>query len=290
MARGSRPPSLVTLARRLIRDERLFARGDLVLCAVSGGPDSTALLHGLALLRRDLGHALSAVGINHGLRAESERELSHAALVAEKLGVPFETCVASVAPGGNLQERARTARHEALATAARRLGASVIALGHTADDRAETLLLRVLRGAGPRGLAVLPPRAPSPVGAGIDVVRPLLLARRSDVLLHLERQQLAYADDPSNRDRRFLRARVRHEVVPLLEQLSPGVVEHLCHLADMLAHHTSDDLLASFGRAQRRQIERAARLGRRYSTVRLSGGRDVTVDILENTSVLPDER
>jgi tRNA(Ile)-lysidine synthase len=206
----SRPPSLTRIALRQIRDEALFRHGDLVLCAVSGGPDSTALLHVLALLRQRVGHALAALGVDHGLRTEAQAELAQARALAESLAVPFAVARVDVAPGGNLMARAREARHLALQTEATRVGAACVALGHTADDRAETLLLRLLRGAGPRGLAVMAPRASSFVG-GVDLVRPLVAARRTDVELHLRRHELAWSHDPSNADRRFLRARVRHE-------------------------------------------------------------------------------
>lgn len=286
MAR-SRPPSLTTLAGRTIRDERLFARGDLVLCACSGGPDSTALLHALALLRKRVGHRLAALGVDHGLRVEAADELEHAARVAATLDVPFAAVRVEVAPGSNLQARARLLRHEALQAEAVRIGAVRVALGHTADDRAETFLLRLLRGAGPRGLAVLPPRARSPVG-GVDLVRPIVGARRVDVRLHLERHGLTSAEDPSNADPRFLRARVRQELVPLLERLAPGSTSHLCHVAEMLRNLPADPLDA-LGRAQRESVLRGLRLGRASTTVRLRGGRDAQLTFSENTPVLPDE-
>ena len=251
-----------------------------MLCACSGGPDSTAMLHALALLRPRLGHALVAHGVDHGLRVEAAAELALAAQVAEPLGVPFAVTRVDVAPGANLQARARTARYQALAGAAGRAGARLIATGHTADDRAETLLLRLLRGAGPRGLAVLPPRAPFPLPevvevAGLELVRPLLRARRGDVLAHLERHALAFASDPSNLDSHFSRVRVRRELLPLLEDLSPGVVPHLSALADMLALVPDEAALANLGRAQRLAVERARRLGRRSLRLRLPGGREV---------------
>ena len=278
----SHPPSLRTLVERLVRDEGLFARGEIVLCACSGGPDSTALLHVLALLRKRLGHEVVAHGVDHGLRPEASAELALAQQVAAAASVPFTITQLQVEPGGNLQARARTARLQALAAAAAATGASAIATGHTADDRAETWLLRLLRGSGPRGLAVLPPAAPLPVSLpeGLAekapmLIRPLLRARRADVLAHLERHRLAFAQDPSNADPRYTRVRVRRELVPLLEDLSPGVVDHLCSLADMLA--TEADPLASLGlgRAQRQAIERAQRLGRKGVELRLRGGRSV---------------
>jgi tRNA(Ile)-lysidine synthase len=316
----SHPPSLRSLAARLIRDESLIARGDVVLCACSGGPDSTALLHVLAMLRPRLGHSLVAHGVDHGLRSGAADELALAGELAGRLGVPFSITRVDVAPGANLQARAREARLAALAAAARAQGARAIATGHTADDRAETFLLRLLRGAGPRGLAVLPPRAqlytlggsagsspatppnprstlggsagsspatpPNPrsvpCAAGeptVQVIRPLLLARRDDVLAHLCRHGLGFAQDPSNEDPRFARTRVRRELLPLLEELSPGIVEHLCALADMLGSERAGtgelpDLSVPLGRAQRLAVERARKLGR-VVRVRIRGGREI---------------
>lgn len=305
------PPSLLRLAERLIRDEGLLAPGALVLCACSGGPDSTALLHVLALLRGRIGHRVAAHGVDHGLREDAPQELARAAALAERLEVPFSMTRVDVAPGSNLQARARAARLASLKAAAESHGAAAIATGHTADDRAETFLLRLLRGAGPAGLAVLPPRAPLPPtsglapprpagrGQGADpyghtaspaanpgsrvvLIRPLLWARRADVLAHLHRHDLAFSEDPSNEDRRFARVRVRREVLPLLEELSPGVVDHLCALAGMLTDVAPqagpiDALHVPLGRAQRLAIERARRLGRPLR-VRVRGGREIEID------------
>jgi tRNA(Ile)-lysidine synthase len=280
---------LTTLAQRLAREHGLLGRGELILCACSGGPDSIALLHVLALLRRRFGHRLVAVGVNHGLRAGARDELALGAQLAAAQEVPFEVVRLRVRAGGNLQERARLARHGALQRAAKRLGASAIALGHTADDRAETLLMRLMRGAGARGLAVIPPRSAGVGPAARPLIRPLLGARRGDVELHLERHHLPFALDPSNEDARFLRTRVRQELLPLLEELSPQVVSHLCDLADALAHEELADPLAGLGRAQRLAIGRALRL-RRGCTVRLSGGRDLTMHFFRNSSVVSKEQ
>jgi tRNA(Ile)-lysidine synthase len=286
----SHPPSLLRHAERLIRDERLFGRGDVVLCACSGGPDSGALLHVLALLRERLGHAVVAHGVDHGLREGAAAELDVARAVAEPLGVPFTVTRVALEPGANLQARARAVRYEALAGAAAAAGARVIATGHTADDRAETVLLRLLRGAGPRGLAVLPPRAPLPVSSPAELVRPLLRARRGDVLAHLERHRLPFAQDPSNLDPRFTRVRVRREVLPLLEELSPTIVTHLCALADMLAPAPGagplDAPLGGLNRAQRLAVERARRLGRPGVLLALPGGRQVEVTFPDGRIVL----
>jgi tRNA(Ile)-lysidine synthase len=228
-------PSLLTIAKRALTGEAELEPGAVLLAAVSGGPDSMALLHVLARLAPKLGISVHAHGVDHGLRVEASKELEVAEAFATHLGVPFGRSTLRVARGGNLQARARTARFEALAAAARGVGAHTIATAHHADDRAETVLLRLMRGAGPRGLAVLPPRAPLGGADDLELVRPLVRARRSDVLAHIERHAIPFASDPSNLDPRFLRVRVRRELMPLLEELAPGVVNHLVALADQLA-------------------------------------------------------
>jgi tRNA(Ile)-lysidine synthase len=225
------PPTLITLTRAALRESPtapLVPRGAVVLVAVSGGPDSMALLHVLALLRARLAFGLFAHGVDHGLRPAAVAELDLAGDLARSLDVPFSRSRVSLAPGGNLQARARTVRWEALRTAASQAGADRIATGHHADDRAETVLMRILRGTSPRGLAALPP-------LDGDRIRPFYRARRADIDEHVARHALPHAVDPSNRDPRFLRTRVRHEVLPLLERLSPRIVEHLCALADAAA-------------------------------------------------------
>jgi tRNA(Ile)-lysidine synthase len=252
-------PSLVTLARRALGDggEAALERGAAVLVAVSGGPDSIALLDVMARIAPALGLRVVAHGVDHGLRPEAARELDVAAEVAGARGVPFGRTDVGLAPGGNLHARARVARYRALASAARAEGASVVATAHHADDRAETVLLRLLRGAGATGLAALPARAKLDPELGgtettLELVRPLLRARRADVLAHLARHHLPFAEDPSNRDPRFLRARVRAELLPLMAELDPGIVTHLEALADELAS----------ARARRESLEAGSDLGR----------------------------
>jgi tRNA(Ile)-lysidine synthase len=273
----SHPPTLITLATRTLREECCVARGDRVLVAVSGGPDSMALLDVLARVAPKLGLELAAHGVDHGLRVEARAELDLAEKHAARLGVAFTRSLVDVEPGGNLQARARAARYRALERAQRELGATLLATAHHADDRAETVLLRLLRGSGPRGLAVLEARS------GVRL-RPLIRARRADVMLHLERHRIACASDPSNRDRRYLRVRVREELLPLMTELSPGIVGHLNALADALlspetpAELVTDAAHVALGRAQRLLLGRARSLGQRRARVRLSGGWEARID------------
>jgi tRNA(Ile)-lysidine synthase len=222
------PPTLITLVRAALREHALVPRGSRILVAVSGGPDSTALLHVLAHLRARLAFGLFAHAVDHGIHPAAAAELDGAEHFARSLDVPFTRSSVTVAAGGNLQARARTVRWDALRTAASRVGADRIATGHHADDRAETVLMRILRGTTPRGLGALPP-------LDGDRIRPFSRARRADIDAHVARHNLPHVIDPSNRDPRFLRSRVRHEIMPQLERLSPRIIEHLCALADQAA-------------------------------------------------------
>jgi len=233
-----------------------------------------ALLHVLARLRGPLKIEVSAHGVDHGLREEAAAELELARAFACRLGVEFESSRVRVKPGGNLQARARDARYRVLGQVASRIGAVAIATAHHADDRAETVLLRLARGAGPAGLAVLPPRDGK-------LIRPMIRARRASVLTHLERHGIAFASDPSNLDRRFARVRVRLDTIPALEVLSPRMIEHLCSLADRLRDASpplvlvADGELVPLGRAQQEQIRRLLGQRARGARVLLPGGREL---------------
>jgi tRNA(Ile)-lysidine synthase len=275
----SHPPTLLTLAARTLREECGVARGARILVAVSGGPDSTALLDVLARLSENHGMTLVAHGVDHGLREEAAAELELARRHAERLGVEFGVTKLRLEPGGNLQARARAARYAALEEMAKKRDLELIATAHHADDRAETVLLRLLRGSGPRGLGVLRAREG-------QRIRPLIRARRSDVLAHCARHGVPFATDPSNLDRRFLRARVRAEVLPLLSELSPGVVAHLNALADALSEEdlprdwreAAERADVELGRAHWRALARARNLGLSSARVRLPGGKEAQVD------------
>ncbi len=221
-------PARIRLA---IRRYGLFRAGDGIVMAVSGGPDSVALLHALALAARGEGWKLHAAHLHHGIRgdeADADENLvrGHAA----RLGIPFHgsRLDPDLLRGPGIEARARRVRYAFLHEVARRTGAGRIATGHTRDDQAETVLLRLLRGSGARGLSGIRPRRED------GVVRPLLLTSRAEVIAYLARGKLAFREDATNRDPRFLRNRVRHEVLPLLRSLSPRIDERLSALADSL--------------------------------------------------------
>jgi tRNA(Ile)-lysidine synthase len=205
------------------------ARGEHVLVAVSGGPDSTALLAGLAELAAARSLRLSAGAVDHGLRgAEGTGECERVGALAARLGAGFLTRVAAVGPGAGLEARARRLRYRALVAMAGEVGATCIATGHTLDDQVETLLLRLLRGAGRRGLAAMAVRR----GA---LWRPLLAVTRADAYRFLAARGIAYALDRSNADLGHVRNRVRRLLVPFLEaEFNPRLRPALAALAARL--------------------------------------------------------
>ena len=274
---GSHPPTALTLVRRVLERECPQPRGTHLLIAVSGGGDSMALLHVLVLLRQKFGLLLSAHGVNHGLRPEAQGELATAAAFAQAHEVPFTVSQLALAAGGNLQARAREARYAALRREAERVGATRIATAHHADDRAETVLLRLLRGAGVAGLGVLP------VQSG-DLIRPLIRAPRAAIALHLTRHHVPYAHDPSNLDPRFLRVRVRQELMPLLKELSPGIVKHLTGLADQVSMGSlrppldDDGSPIPLNRAQRLEFAQMVATRQSAARIALPGDKELCID------------
>src|SRR5262245_14914211 len=202
----------------------MLAGGETLVVGVSGGADSVALLHVLLRLAPDLALRLHVLHVDHGLREESPRDGEFVRALGARLGVPVDVVSVRVA-AGSVEAAARAARHGALQAAADRVGAGRIALGHTADDQAETLIMRMLEGTGVRGLAGIPP-------VRGRLIRPLIESRHQDAVTTLAAAGLPWLEDPSNRDLRFFRNRVRHAVMPRLVEASEGdVVGQLGRLA-----------------------------------------------------------
>jgi tRNA(Ile)-lysidine synthase len=208
-----------------------------VVVGCSGGADSLALL----ALAVDCGLAPIAVHVDHGLRAGSDREAGNVAHAAARLGAGFDARRVTVAPGPNLEARARDVRYDALEAARVEHGATAVLVAHTADDQAETVVLNLLRGSGSAGLAGMPARRGR-------VVRPLLGARRADVRAECARRQLTPWEDPSNDDLAFRRNWIRHEVLPLLERgAGRDLTPLLTRQADVL--RAESDFLDALARA-----------------------------------------
>jgi tRNA(Ile)-lysidine synthase len=227
-----------------MRRHALLRDGRRVLVALSGGADSVALL----FLLRDLEEAgalrVAAVAhLNHRLRgAESDADEAFCVALAGRLNLPViveQADVATIARDDkrSLEDAARSVRYAFLERAATRAGADVIAVGHTLEDQAETFLLRLLRGAGARGLAAIHPKAGR-------IIRPLIDVERADLRTYLARRGEPFREDASNLDVAFARNRVRHELIPLLQsRFSPGVTHVLAREAE-LARHDEEFLAA----------------------------------------------
>lgn len=185
-----------------------------VLLACSGGADSVALVGLVARLRRSMALELALGHVDHGLRAASVDEACLVRDLAGSLAVPCFVTRLDLAPGSGLPARARVARRAALVEHARSFGARVIALGHTATDQVETMLLHLARGAGLEGLAAM---------AAVDLpwCRPLLDLTRAETRALAQRLQLAFVDDPTNDDRRHARVALRRDVLPQLARINP---------------------------------------------------------------------
>jgi tRNA(Ile)-lysidine synthase len=202
-----------------------IAHAPALVLAVSGGPDSTALLVLMARWRaaRKNGPKLLAVTVDHGLRPEAAAEARTVKRLAQKLGVRHRTLRwEGEKPATGLQQAAREARYALLAAAAKSAQAGVILTAHTLDDQAETVLIRMTRGSGLTGLGAMAKvtplhgiLSPSAVGAGLLLVRPLLDIPKARLLATLARERIAFADDPSNRNPRFTRVRMR-DLMPAL--------------------------------------------------------------------------
>lgn len=197
-----------------------------VSCAVSGGADSSALL----VLAVAAGFRVTAIHVDHGLRPGSAHEADAVATLARRLGAAWDAVTAPVMPGPDLEARARAARHAALP--------ADVWFGHTADDQAETVVLRLLRGTGPTGLAAMRPER-----------HPLLGLRRRETRALCAHLGIEVVEDPTNDDPRFRRNRVRHEVLPLLDDVAArDVTPLLCRLAELSAEQA--DLLAVLAEAE----------------------------------------
>lgn len=213
--------------------------GDRVAAAVSGGADSVALLCLLLELRDELGIVLSIAHVNHKLRGEeSDEDERFVAKLARQYGLDFHVREAGIDDGDSsgIEAAARERRYEFFRQLARDGRVSKIATAHTLDDQAETVLLRIFRGTGIRGLAGIHPRMVFKEQGRVlgEVVRPLLGFRRARLLEFLRERDQSWREDSSNRDLAFLRNRVRHRLLPMIgEEFGEAAIEHMGELAEI---------------------------------------------------------
>ena len=263
-----------------LRTERLLGGGDRVVVALSGGPDSAALLHALSAVSAGPGPRLrlTAAHFDHGLRPGSAADAAAARALARGLGVPFRSARAKgLRPpgGGSPEAAARTARYAFLAAVARRVKARAVAVAHHRDDRVETVLHRLLQGATLRGLAGIPLRRPLPGARGCSVVRPLFAESRASILAYLEDRSVPFVEDPTNAGAGNARARIRSSILPSLLAAYPQAGASILRL-EGLAREASGILDAELETAARglrvrgatASLPRAAFAGRSEEGVR----------------------
>ena len=232
---ASKEKALLVKVGQSLKENDLLARGEAVVLGVSGGPDSVGLLYLLRGLGLDL--RLHIAHLNHLIRgAEAEEDARFVKRLAEELGLPAtiearDVPAAQKRLGGSLEEAARRERYTFLEEVAKKVSAKKIALGHTADDQAETILQHILKGTGLRGLRGMLPRRPLRPGSGLFVIRPLLGIWHGEIEEFLGEERIASRRDRTNVERSFLRNRLRHELLPLLEaDYNRGIKEAILRL------------------------------------------------------------
>lgn len=229
---------LLDKVHAFIRQHSLFTAGETVVVGVSGGADSICLLRLLAMLS-ELRLRLIVAHLNHSLRGgESDADEEFVRDLAAELGIPFESTRYDVkglarSSGLSLEEAGREARYSFFSEVAGRYGAGKTALAHHAGDQAETVLMRLIRGAGSDGLAAMRPLTED------GRVRPLLAVSRGEIEAWLLKRNFPWREDASNSDTAFLRNRVRHELLPLLTTYNPTAAERLRRSAEILAEESA---------------------------------------------------
>ncbi|MBP1967235.1 tRNA lysidine(34) synthetase TilS [Paenibacillus aceris] len=236
---------LVAVVRQRITEEKLADPGDVVVVAVSGGPDSVALLHVLFTLAESFSWKLVVAHVNHQFRgAESDAEASFVMELAKSLGLPCEIGVIDVPAyieetSLNGQAAAREKRYDFLHQVAADYRAQRIAFAHHADDQAETVLMRILRGTGPSGLVGMPERRRE---KKMELIRPFLRIYKSDIVNYCFQHEIRYCKDSSNELRKYFRNQIRLDVMPMLKQYNEQLPESLNRLTDMM--RAEDDYMA----------------------------------------------
>lgn len=245
---------LLARVRAFVQQHSLLLPGETVVVGVSGGPDSLCLLHLLVRLSDEYKLRLHVAHLHHGARGEeADADAAFVADLARRWGLPATVAkkdVPAIARSRRLafEEAARRVRYAFLAHVAGEVGASKVAVGHNADDQAETVLMHLLRGAGPAGLRGMLPATPLsdyrllpeirelPLPPALPtLIRPLLDVPRADIEAYCEEHGLQPRFDRSNLDTTFFRNRLRHELLPLLETYNPNIRQRLCHTAQVIA-------------------------------------------------------
>ncbi|RLC00467.1 MAG: tRNA lysidine(34) synthetase TilS [Deltaproteobacteria bacterium] len=219
---------LIQSVEKTLLEFSMLKSGDKVLVAVSGGPDSVALLHVLLTLQTKFDIRIGVAHLNHGLRpSAATRDAAFVSSLCNKTDLPSHVATVDIRglhqqQGGSLEALGRKARYNFFSRISRKFGYNKIAMGHQADDNAELVLMNLFRGSGPLGLSGIPPVRNN------RYIRPLIEQTRESIMNYLQDNQVAFVLDATNNDLRFLRNRIRHELVPeLIHRYNPNLVDTL---------------------------------------------------------------
>lgn len=224
---------LINKVKDTIDRYNMLKKGDVVLVAVSGGPDSVSALEVLNAIKDEYGLSLHVAHLNHKFRKEADKEAEFVRKLAEERGIAstieaIDVKSYCIKKGLSKQEGAREVRYNFLKKAADKIGAAKIVTGHTADDQAETFLMRLIRGSGTSGLSAIPP-------VSGRIIRPLIEIAKKEAVDYLKKNKIRYVKDPTNIKPVYLRNKIRLELLPLLiKRFNPNIVSALCRESDIL--------------------------------------------------------
>jgi len=234
---------------------RLFKKKDKIILAVSGGPDSACMLHVFCLLRKDFKLNLVCAHFNHALREEADADEEFVRNLCSSLRVEFVSAkknVGSFFKGDSLEQTARRLRFDFFLNCSRKFKIKKIALAHTRDDVIETVLMRLIRGSGSRGLRAIMPHS---TYKGIRIIRPLISVAKSDIVKWLKQNEYHYRLDKTNFEDKFLRNKVRNRLIRILREFNPGIENALYNLSKVASYDY--DFIHSYAKSEFSSLKRS---------------------------------
>ncbi len=257
-------PTFLKRMKDTVKYYDMLKEGDRVLVAVSGGPDSVCLLNALCCVRRKLGVELAVANLDHGLRGkESRAESLFVKHLADTMGLKVIQKKVVLKrrkhKGLSIEELARRERYKFFNTCANKEKCTVIATGHTIDDQAETVLMRIIRGTALQGFSGIPPVR---YDKHLKIIRPLIRLEKADILQYLENNDLKYVIDSSNKSVEYFRNSVRLDIIPFLEKYNPRLKRSLSNMAD-----TFREDLVFIKEAKKKALADSAGTGKKGKTV-----------------------
>jgi len=228
---SERMENLYTKVKRFAEEKGIVREGDNILVALSGGPDSVFLFHFFVYLSGKINVSVKAAYVHHHLRKEADRELEFVRELVKAYSIPFFYRNIKIKGKAGIEEQARTKRYRALYSVAKKANCNRIAVGHTLDDQAETVVMRFIKGAGLAGLRGILPEKYLFKNKEVSIIRPLLCLEKKEILEALEKTGKDYRIDRSNFTEDFLRNRIRSEVLPLLLKYNPQVKKKIAQMS-----------------------------------------------------------